>query len=134
MRYRYDYDLINGFVEIGGKIVGLPWAAFSDFVVNTQADEDKTGWLAGLSLGKTKEVFDFDFRYIYREVKSDATVGILTDSDFVGGGTDGKGHEFNFSLQLSKLAKTAITYFYNQKGLDNPIDFHRAQFDIKMKF
>lgn len=134
LRYRYDYNLINGFVEIGGEIVGLPWAAFSDFVVNTRAEEDKTGWLAGLSLGESKETFDFHFRYIYREVRGDATVGILTDSDFVGGGTDGKGHEFNLSLQLSKGAQVAVTYFYNQKVLDDPIDFHRAQFDIKMKF
>lgn len=134
LRYRYDYNLIDGFVEIGGEVVGLPWAAFSDFVVNTQADEDNIGWLAGISLGETEQAFDYHFRYIYREVKRDATVGIFTDSDFIGGGTDGKGHEFNFGLQLSKGAKAAITYFYNKKGLDNPIDFHRAQFDIKLKF
>lgn len=133
-RYRYDYKLLNGFIELGGTIASLPWAVFADYVVNLKAEADDTGWLFGISVGKTKEAFDTYFRYIYRRVQRDATIGILTDSDFVGGGTDGKGHEFNLGFQLSKTVTTFVSYFYNQKHLDDSIDFHRAQFDLKLKF
>ncbi len=134
LTYASDFNEVNAFGEIGGKIVHLPWAVFADWVTNTGADDDNTGWLLGASLGKCKESLDFQLRYIYRKVEKDAVVGLLTDSDFKGGGTDGKGHEANFSFQIIKGVKFAASYFYNQTPLEDTGDFHRAQFDLKFKF
>ena len=61
-------------------------------------------------------------------------MGILNDSDFNHGSTDGKGHEINFALQLAKRVVFAATYFYNHAPLEDPEPYHRAQFDLKMKF
>ncbi len=134
LTYDEDYDLTGGFLELGGKVASLPWSIFGDTVQNIAVDEDNFGWLVGAALGKCKEPLDFCLRYIYREVEADAVVGLFTDSDFVGGGTDGKGHEINAGVQIAKGTQTGITYFYNQRPLENSTEYQRTQMDLKLKF
>jgi hypothetical protein len=144
--YLYDYNLVESFVELGGKAGPFPWAVFGTTVVNVEAESDNLGWLTGISFGKVKKALDFDVRYIYRQVQKDAVVGIFTDSDFRGGGTDGAGHEWNAGLGLAENVKLAVTYFLNERpryndneipGVDSTDDteiFHRWQVDFKFKF
>ena len=106
----------------------------ADFVLNTAAPEDNFGWLAGVFVGKAKEALTFHLRYIYRVVEKDAVLGIVTDSDFIGGGTDGKGHEGNFSFMITKHVGVGASYFYNSRTLDEPSSYHRVQLDTKVKF
>lgn len=132
--YDRDYNEVNGFAEIGGKIFHFPWAVFADVGVNTATENDNLGWLVGASFGKCKKSLDFELRYIYREVEKDAVFGLHTDSDFVGGGTDGTGHEVNFGFQIVKYVKIAATYFYNETPFDGSSFYQRAQFDLVFKF
>jgi putative porin len=132
--YAVDFDEVQGFGEIGGKIGRFPWAVFGDYVINTAVDEERTGWLVGGSFGKCKKPLDFALRYSYRQMQRDAVVGLYTDSDFIGGGTEGTGHEANLSFQPSKLVVTGFSYFYNQLPIDDSIYFHRVQVDLKIKF
>lgn len=145
--YVNDYNLVEGFLEIGGKAWKYPWAVFATLVSNTGADDDNLGWLVGAKYGKVKKFLDFDIRYIYRQVEKDAVVGLFTDSDFLGGGTDGTGHEFNLGFGLAKNVKLAATYFLNERGISDNVDygdgaepdtdteiFHRFQLDFKFKF
>ncbi len=134
LAYDSDYDLLNGFVEVGGKALGLPWALFGDLAFNTAADHGNTGWLVGALLGKVKEPHDFFLRYIYRQVLEDAVFGLFTDSDFVGGGTNGKGHEWNICFVAAKNVVLAFTYFYNRTPISSGEDYHRTQTDLKLKF
>ena len=133
-RYVFDYELL----EIGGEIhyiiEDMPVTVMADYVTNTAADSLNTGWLAGIMIGKTKKAGSWDFRYIYRELKKDAVLGLFTDSDFRGGGTDGKGHEVGASFQLMEKTTFAVTYFYNEIGFENSLDFQRLQVDLKFKF
>jgi hypothetical protein len=134
LHYDYDYDIVGGFLEVGGKIASTPWAVFADFAQNVEVDENNTGWLFGISVGKCKKALDYCLRYIYRRVEADAVVGIFTDSDFKGGGTDGKGHEWNAGLQLAERVGTGVTYFYNQTAIEDGLNYHRSQIDLKLKF
>ena len=134
LSYDYDYDLLGAFLEIGGKAGRVPWAVFGDFVQNTAVDEESTGWLVGVKAGKCKKALDLCGRYIYRVVEADAVVGIFTDSDFNGGGTDSKGHEVNAGVQLAEGVKSGATYFYNKTSIEHGEDYHRLQLDLKMKF
>jgi hypothetical protein len=136
--YRYEYDTgfneTETFLEVGGKIVRLPWSVFGSFVINTAAGDDNMGWLAGATLGKCKKALDFQFRYQYKLQQPDSVVGIMTDSDFIGGGTDGRGHEGNFSFQIVKGLKLGLTYFYNETPLSTLGRYQRGQLDILVKF
>jgi len=62
-------------------------------------------------------------------------VGQFNDSDFVGGGTAGKGHRFGFTYQLTKNVAPALTYFADQYwGRSDDKDYSRLQADIVVKF
>lgn len=63
-------------------------------------------------------------------------MGIFTDSDFRGGGTDAKGHEIGGAYQLVKNAAFKATYFVNEIGLDKleTDNFNRLQLDLQLKF
>lgn len=43
-RYAYDYDDIEGFAELGFRLLGQPAMVFVDYVKNSDADEFDTGW------------------------------------------------------------------------------------------
>jgi len=134
--YANDYELLELFGAVSFKANEIPVTFLGDFVTNTAADSLETGWLLGVRVGKTKKPGSWDFRYNYREVKKDAVLGIFTDSDFRGGGTDAKGHEIGFSYLLLDKTTFAVSYFINAIGLeeDETTDFNRLQLDLKFKF
>ena len=132
--YREDFNEVDIFAEAGTKIRNTPVAVFTDFGTNVAADEDNIGWLMGITAGKTKDPGSWNFRYQYKYMEKDVVVGRFTDSDFIGGGTDGKGHEINFSFQAMKATTLAFTLFLNKYSLEDEIDFTRFQGDIKFKF
>jgi hypothetical protein len=129
-----DYNELELFGDVTFKGAGLPISLFFDYVINTVADDNDTGYLVGFKVNKAKKPGSWDFRYNYREIEADAVFGALSDSDFRGGGTDGKGHELNFGYQLAKGWKLAASYFINQKDLEKKYDFDRIMVDLKFKF
>lgn len=134
--YLSEFRLIEAFVEIAHKLGEIPLLAMGDFVTNTEADSLDTGWLAGLKVGKTKKPGSWAFRYLYRELEKDAVIGIFTDSDFRGGGTDARGHEIGGEFQVLENMAAKVTYFINEIGLqrDDPQNFRRLQLDMQLKF
>ncbi len=46
--YALDYDLFELFAEFGTEVAKLPVAVFGDYVRNTVADDEDTGWLVGV--------------------------------------------------------------------------------------
>ena len=133
--YANDYELFELFAEMSTQVNEMPVTVMFDYVNNTAADSLNDGWLAGIRLGKTKNPGSWSLRYIYREVKKDAVLGTFTDSDFRGGGTDAKGHEFGGALRLDKNTDFKVSYFANKIGLDgDESDFGRLQVDLQLKF
>lgn len=56
-------------------------------------------------------------QYQYQVFEADATLGLISNSDF-GGGTDGEGHRFLASGAIDKKWQVAATYFDNTHGVD----------------
>ncbi len=132
--YLTDFNIVNLFIETGTKIHGLPIAIFADYANNTAAAADKTGWLAGITIGKANSPGTWSLRYHYKYLEKDAVIGAFTDSNFLNGGTGGKGHEINFDLGLMKNTSLATTLFFDKLGLDEKRDYERWQLDLKFKF
>ena len=133
--YASEYELVELFAEGTHHFSDVPITLFGDLVTNTAADSVNTAWLVGVRLGKAKKPGSWDLRYIYREVEKDAVVGIYTDSDFLGGGTDGKGHEIGGAYQIAKNSAIKATYFVNTIGLGEEVsDYNRLQVDLQLKF
>lgn len=129
-----EFSLVEFFAVLGFEAGETPVTVFADVVTNQDADDHEQAYMFGAKLGAAKEPGSWEAKYNYREVQADAVMGALTDSDFRGGGTDAKGHEFGFGYQLSKKAKFATTFFVNEVGLDSPTDFKRLMVDFKFKF
>ncbi len=129
--YVFDYNDIEFFCEIfpNGLIDNM--YVFVDYVNNIAEDvKYNQSWLAGFSYGNAKEPGSFDIRYSYRYIEKDAIIGAFTDSDFIGGGSDGKGHEINFNYQVASKTKVTATCFINQKGIDNGKGYNRVHLDF----
>lgn len=131
-----DFDIIELFAEMGTKYEGTPVKVFFDYANNTGDSTGKdTAWLVGAQLGKAKKPGSWQVSYNYRDVEANATVGAVSDSDFIGGGTDGKGHEFGFKYAVAKNLFAGLTYFDNEKDPDGAAtDFDRLQIDMVYKF
>ena len=132
-QYLYDYNLFEGFAELGFKAGKVPANLFFDYVVNTSPTDENKGWLVGISAGKCKNPGSVAVRYNYRDEERDAVIGAFTDSDFRSGGTDAKGHEFGLDIQVAAPAKVAVTYFHNQLGTQET-GYDRFQLDFNVKF
>jgi hypothetical protein len=134
--YLNGYEITEVFVEVAYSFKYFPVTVMADFAANSAAEDFNNGWLAGIRAGKTKKPGSWDFRYIYRKIEKDAVVGIFTDSDFRGGGTDARGHEIGGGYQIANNMKFSATYFINTIGLKKKetTDFDRLQLDLQLKF
>jgi len=135
-RYEEDYDELELFGEYAFEVMDLPVHLFGNLVENIAADDDNRGYLAGIKVGKAKEPGSWDFRYQWKNHEENSVVGAFSDSDFAGGGTDAKGHEFNVGYMLAKNCKLALTYFMVDTALSNHDrkEYERFQLDLKLSF
>ena len=134
--YAYDYHLLEIFGDVGFAVSSVPIAFLFDYVQNLAPGvEQGKGWLVGFAVGKTKKPGNVKFYYNYRDLEADAVFGLATDSDFAGGGTNAKGSEVGFGVQITKYVTGALSYFNNRlRPDDENTKFHRFMADIQVKF
>ncbi len=135
-RYLYDYELLTASAELVFELGEMPLSIYADYVNNQDADDLDTGYLAGVKLGKTKEKGSWQLQYQYQVLEADATLGLLTDSDFAGGGTDNKGHKISAKYAFTKAWTIGFTYFDTQRGVDlgDNEDYKRLMIDTAFKY
>ncbi|MGE5295541.1 MAG: putative porin [Solirubrobacterales bacterium] len=132
-----DYDLFELFAEFGTSVAKVPVAVFGDWVQNTVAvdDSEDTGWLIGGQINQAKDPGSWQFEYDYRDLQLDAVVGQFSASDFVGGGTGGKGHRFAFTYMVAKNVAAALTYYADEyHGRKGDAEYDRIEADLGIKF
>ncbi len=136
--YTNDYDVFEVFGEYATKCGDTPLSFFGNWIQNVAATSNEdTGWLIGAKVNKVSDPGSWEGSYMYRDIQADATVGALNDSDFIGGGTDGKGHTFGLTYQVSKNVQAAMTYFLNEDRANTAgrsFDYRRLQGDLLFKF
>ena len=134
--FAYDYHEIEAFAEYSLAVAGRPLAFFADYVVNTDANDNDTGYLFGAKFGSAKAKGTWDLAYFYQKLEADAVVGLVTDSDFGGGGTDAKGHVISGAYAFHDNWNFKATYFINEIDLasGSPRDFDRLMLDLNFKY
>jgi len=136
LTYLVDYHEIEAFAELTFDFVERPLMLFGDYVTNTAADENDSGYAVGFKYGKASARGTWDIGYVYQKLEADAVLGLLTDSDFGGGGTDAKGSIFTGTWAFHKSWQAKFTYFLNEIDLASgtPRDFDRLQLDLNFKY
>lgn len=140
--YLYDFEVYNLFGEASLELAGLPLTIFADFVKNDAADDFDTGYLVGAQLGSAKQKGSWSFQYYYESLESNATLALLTNSDFGGGGTNGEGSVFSGAYALTEQTNIRLTYFLVDRNTDNlaailggeEFDFDTLQLDFNFKY
>jgi hypothetical protein len=121
--YAYDYQMVEVSAQLGMNLFDLPLSFYGDYVQNQDPDDYNTGWLAGVMLGKAKGKGTWQIAYQYEDLEADAAFGLLTDSDFAGGGTDGKGSQLSGAYGINQQWNLGFTWFINneagEKNLQN---------------
>ena len=134
--YLYDYKLTQAFAEASFNIGGWPALVFFDYINNSDPTENNTGWTLGTKIGQTKDRGQMQFTYYYASKEADSMLGLVTDSDFGGGGSDSKGHWLQFNYGVQESWTIGAQYFINEVDLasGNKSDFNRLMIDLQWKW
>ncbi|MCB1677324.1 MAG: putative porin [Halioglobus sp.] len=139
--YVYDYDMLEISGEFTLNLFDMPLSVFGNFVQNQDPADYDTGWRAGLFLGETKGPGTWQLGYQYQDLEADAVLGLLSDSDFAGGGTDGRGHRLSGAYGISRQWHLEFTWFIdNRAGEKNlqdrggALDYDRFFIDTVFKY
>jgi len=140
-QYAFDFRVLDVFAELGFSIGQFPLAIWGEWIDNSDADNTGTGYQAGAQLGKAKEKGSWQIKYFYQDLEPDATVGLLTNSDFAGGGTDSKGSFLSGGYALTDQSNIKVSYFLAERqdtaGLLNggvPFDVNSLQLDVNFNY
>ena len=87
-------------------------------------------------MGAKLKTDGLDLGWSYQRLEADAVFGGLSDSDFIGGGTDGSGHIIQASYPLGKKVKLQGTFFINETGLESNTGnrYNRLMLDVSYKY
>ena len=134
--YVNDFNIAQLFGELKFRAGELPLTVFADYAVNTEADEADTGFALGGSVGEVTGPRSWRVGYAYQDLEADAVIGTFTDSDWAGGGTDGKGHVVEFNYGFRDRLVFGLRYFLNDRGEDagNEHDYNRLQADVQFNY
>lgn len=134
--YIGDFNIVELFGQLDFEIANRPLRLFADLVENIEADAAESGFALGAFYGDMSGRGTWEVGYAYQDLEADAVVATFTDSDFAGGGTDGKGHVFEVGYGLADRWSLALTYFLNERGSDagNERDYNRLQADVNFRY
>ena len=129
-----DYHVVEAFAEatFSSKVNG-----FAHWIENTEADQDNTGYVVGLNIGKTKKPGDWAVQVAWQNLENEATVALLTDSDFAGGGTGGEGSQLTVSYKATPSLSVNLLYSDTERTTYTdlmPLDYERLVLDFSMKY
>ena len=137
------------FIVLGGGKVGLymtiglisvTFTGSTDIAMkithNLDADDFDTGYAIGGMMSFQNDNHPWRVGYTYQDLEADATFGLFSDSDFIGGGTDGKGHIIRGNYSLTKAIALGGTLFVNERGgnAGESEDYNRLMLDIAFKY
>lgn len=134
--YRYDYLLTELFAEATFEVSAMPITVFGNYVTNGDVKEHDTGWTLGARIGQVKDRGQWQFSYFYADKEADAVLGLVTDSDFAGGGTDNRGHWLQFNWGVTKHWTVGAQYFIDDVDLAGGTarNYDRLMIDMQWKW
>jgi hypothetical protein len=132
--YLSDFNELEWLGELEMRFSGFPASIFGHVVKNTAAKSLNAGWMAGCRFGECNGLFSWSLAWQYRKLEKDAVIGVFTESDFAGGGTDNRGHVVKLTVQAGKGTRVSLAGYWNKKDLEKERDYRRIQADLSIKF
>ena len=128
--YLFDFEVYDVFAEVGFNIGKVPITAWVDYIKNNDAPIYDQGYQLGFQLGKAQNRGSWQIKYYYQDLEANATLGLLANSDFGGGGTNGKGSFVQAAYATTDKTNIKLTYYAVEKNQNmNPRLNGGAKFD-----
>ncbi len=134
--YLSDFNEAELFAELSFKAGDRPLSLFADYVTNVEADDEDAGYALGAAYGEVTKPGTWRVGYAYQRLEADSVIGTFTDSDWAGGGTDGRGHVVDFTYGFRTRWTLGFRYFINERGMaaGNERDYNRLQADVSFTY
>lgn len=115
-KYVNDYNVSSLGLELtyGTK---LPITAYYEVAANSAAPTDNLASIVGVKVGKMKAAGDLMFSADTRRIEKDSTLGILTDGDSFGGGTDGRSLRLTLGYMIHKSFNVSVSQYLGKKNI-----------------
>jgi hypothetical protein len=150
----YGYSLVEGFAEYSMTVARRPLTVYADYIRNGDAGDKlpatrdglDTAQSFGVMYGKAGDPRTWEVGAYWQKVGRDALYAQMTDSDFAGGNTDGKGLVLKAGFAPAKNWTLNGTYFINKTNDDIAFNggtgigavkdrgYKRLQLDLNFKF
>ena len=122
-----DFNVIEGFGELGLTAAGKPLSFFLQYANNTGAEENPvaekkldTAYAAGVQFGKVTTQRTWELGYLYQHIENDALYAQWIDSDFGAGSSGSQGSVLRFGYGFGPNWRINATYFLNETNIDVP--------------
>lgn len=140
--YANDFEVYNVFGSATFDFAGMPVSVFGDWIKNDAADDYDSGFLVGAQLGKLKKKGSWQAKAYFEELQANATIGLLSNSDFGVGGTNGKGFVVSGGYGITDQVAAKFTYYAIENNSDNipaynggeEFDTEVLQLDLTFKY
>lgn len=134
--YLHGFSIVEVFADATFELSGRPLRVFADYVTNTDADEFSDGYAVGLDYRGESGAGSWNVGYVYEDLEANAVVGALTDSDFAGGTSDGKGHSLLAGYKFARDWRLGFRYILGERGeaAGKERDYNRLQADIRFSY
>ena len=136
--YENNYHILEVSAEENfSNFLGKPFKLGTTFAYNTAVKNHNFAYDISLKIGSTKKNYDWQIGYTYRNLERDSVFSAHNDSDFIAGGSDGKGHIITTKMKISKHMDIAGHFQWSKKFIDSDkseADYHRIMLDMIVKF
>jgi hypothetical protein len=134
--YLSDFNEAELFAELGFRVGDRPLSLFADYVTNVEADDEDAGYALGATYGEVTRPGTWRVGYAYQRLEADSVIGTFTDSDWAGGGTDGRGHVVDLAYGFRPRWTLGLRYFINERGMaaGSERNYNRLQADVSFAY
>ncbi len=135
-----DFRLVNGSAGVAvDRAVGrMPLQFYIDAVHNAGAEEERTGWWSGLTLGASRAKGDWATTVVWAHVEREAVVSMYSYSDLGFGGTNVEGPILTVQYRPARELSVSFRHHYIKPILTAPGDsdarLHRIMVDAAVSF
>jgi hypothetical protein len=135
--YQFDYKLTVLETEISTTVSEIPTSVFYQLATNSDPSTENRAAIIGLKLGKLKDADSWMIGVDYREVEKDAVVGVLSESDSSGGGSDIRSTRLVAGYQLAANTNIMATLLTGKRVITSTTlspNYQRLMLDFNFGF
>lgn len=119
LAYSSHFNLAEGFVDLGFKVMNAPVTLGAGMVRNLDVDgENASGFMVGAKFGEAKKKGQLEIGYGFRQMGADGIIGVTSSSDLNAYSTNSRGQVVSLRYMLTdNLSYDLMGHIANTVGI-----------------